>query len=133
MSRASRLLPLFAVLLLATPAMAAAPALAALKTGFRPGMWNVSRIGEQESSGKPICVRSMERLLTAGRAGRACNFTVITDTQSEGVVHYRCEGGLSGRTVIRRDTAALYTIMAQGIEKGMPFAARTEWRRTGDC
>lgn len=116
------------------PAAATTPlSLTTLKAGFQPGRWSVSNIGERASSGTELCITSAERLLTRGRAANACNFTVITDTENETIVTYRCKGGLSGRTALRRDMADLYTMEAQGIENGMPFASRTEWRRIGNC
>ena len=37
------------------------------------------------------------------------------------------------RAEIRRDTGELFTVDAQGIEGGRPFASRTEWSRAGHC
>lgn len=130
-----RFLALFAAAIFGGTATHAAPppSLIALTSGFQVGLWSVSAIGDRAGTGQNFCITAPERLLTRGRATNACNFTVITNTKNESVVTYRCAGGLSGRTALRRDMAGLYTIEAQGIENGMPFASRTEWRRVGNC
>ncbi len=107
----------------------APPPLKAL-TGFQPGQWQVSEIKGSES-GK--CVKDVAELLAGDAVSAGCSFTVITDTEASGVVTYRCPSGRSGRTAIRRDTDELYMIDAQGIRDGLPFASRTEWRRSGGC
>lgn len=122
---------LFAALLVATAAVAAAPPpLAALK-GFRPGAWQVKAVGAESSSSQ--CLADPSPLLIGGRPGQDCSFSVISDGADAATVTYRCAAGRSGRTGIRRDAHGLYVVDAQGLESGHPFANRSEWRRTGDC
>ncbi|MCG2839689.1 hypothetical protein L6Q21_01675 [Sandaracinobacter sp. RS1-74] len=123
------LLPLVAGLL-AGPALAAAPSLQAL-SGWQAGQWRAAEVGGHPAA--PICAASPETMLLAGRPNAGCVFTVIEDTSNMAVVTYRCAGGRQGRTEVRRDTSDLFTVDAQGLEGGRPFASRTEWRRAGRC
>ncbi len=119
-----------AALILSTPVLAAAPALKAL-SGWRAGQWRVAELGGHPSGGQ--CVGNPEAVLLAGRPNAACQFSVIQDDENVGVVTYRCGDGRQGRTEIRRDTADLLTVDAQGVDSGLPFASRTEWSRAGRC
>lgn len=126
-----RMRVLLATSLLASAAVAAsAPQLAALK-GFQPGAWAVKAVGANSSRSQ--CLADPAALLTGGRAGQECSFTVISDGGDAATVTYRCAAGRSGRTELRRDAHGLYVVDAQGLENGHPFANRSEWRRTGDC
>ena len=106
------------------------PELKALQ-GFAPGAWQVTAIGSASSSSQ--CLADASVLLMGGRPGGQCGFSVIADDADSATVTYRCEGGRSGRTVIRRDTKGLFTVDAQGLESGRPFQNRSEWRRSGSC
>ena len=121
--------PLMSVAVMA-PAMAAAPPLKAMN-GWRAGQWRVGSIGGQSAAAQ--CVGDPSAVLLAGRPNAGCQFSVIQDDASTGVVTYRCTDGRQGRTEIRRDTGELFTVDAQGIEGGRPFASRTEWSRAGHC
>ena len=127
-------LPLLSAAVLALlPAVAkaqGAPDLKALQ-GFSPGAWQVTAIGSASSSSQ--CVADASVLLMGGRPGGQCAFSVIADGPDGATVTYRCEGGRSGRTAIRRDTKGLFTVDAQGLEGGRPFQNRSEWRRSGSC
>lgn len=125
-----RLRSLAALLLLATPVAAAAPGLKAL-TGWRPGLWQ-AQAGDGHAAA-PACLAGPESMLLGGRADAGCSFTVIADTDQSAVVTYRCADGRQGRTEVRRDTADIYTVDAQGLEGGRPFAGRSEWRRLKGC
>lgn len=118
-------------LLLVAGSATAAPPLQAMHGTFRPGLWQANEVGE--GAGQTICATAPEQLLTAGRPARACKTTVIANEPNRGVITYQCKGGLSGRTTLRRDAASIYTIDAQGIDRGRPFALLAEWRRIGDC
>jgi hypothetical protein len=116
----------------AAPPVPTVPAMAVLSGGFTPGRWEVKPVGSPKTPARALCIGSAESFLMGGRSGQ-CRFTIISDGPTEAVVTYRCEGGLSGRSDLRRDTAGLYTLETQGIEGGLPFGAREEWRRTGAC
>ena len=121
---------LFLALLVAAPSLATAPALNAL-AGWRAGQWQVGEVGGHPSG--PHCVARPEAMLLAGKPNASCQFSVIQNETSSAVVTYRCADGRQGRTEVRRDTGDLFTVDAQGVEGGRPFASRTEWRRTGSC
>lgn len=121
---------LVALLVLATSARAEPPPLKALD-GFSPGMWRQAPIGG--GAARSQCLADVGVLLTDGRAAPGCAFTVLGNDGANAVVTYRCAGKLSGRTVLRRDAAGIYTTDAQGLEGGLPFAGRSEWRLTGSC
>lgn len=118
--------------LLAAAAGLAAPAppIDALKD-FQPGQWQMKLVGEE--AGASRCVTDSNLLLMGGRAANACSFSLIDNQPQSAVVTYRCTGGRSGRTELRRDAGGLYVVNAQGLEAGLPFANRTEWRRLGKC
>ncbi len=120
-----------AALLLSVAVSADAPPPLAALDGFQPGAWQVKPIGATSSASH--CLADAVPMLTGGRAAQECSFSAITDAPRSATVTYRCAAGRSGRTVIRRDAGGLYVVDAQGLENGLPFAARTEWRRTGDC
>jgi hypothetical protein len=121
---------LLAALSLAAPALAAVPPLKAL-SGWRAGQWRVATLGGHPAAAQ--CVADPGALLLAGRPANGCQFSVIEDEPGSGVVTYRCSDGRQGRTEVRRDTGDLFTVDAQGVEGGRPFASRTEWRRAGSC
>jgi hypothetical protein len=121
---------LAALLLPIAVAADAPPPLAALGD-FQPGAWQVKQIGASSSSSH--CLADAVPLLTGGRPAPGCSFTAISDGPDAATVTYRCGSGRSGRTTIRRDAGSLYTVDAQGLENRLPYAARTEWRRTGSC
>lgn len=122
---------LLVALSLTVPAMASAPALKAL-SGWRGGQWRAGEIGGGHP-GTPQCLRQPDAVLLAGRSNAGCQFSVIQDDANAGVVTYRCSDGRQGRTEVRRDTADLLTVDAQGVENGRPFASRMEWSRAGNC
>jgi hypothetical protein len=118
-------------LLLATAALAVpAPPIDALKD-FRPGQWQMKLVGGPATDSR--CIADPQLLLTGGRPASECTFSLIASQPHSATVTYRCSGGRSGRTEIRRDAHGIYAVASQGLEGGLPFAARTEWRRTGDC
>ncbi len=130
LTRPRRLMFPLALLLAAGPAVAV-PSIQAL-AGWRAGSW-------QERAGKgpplpPVCLTSAERILLGSHGGaRGCGFTVVRDGPDAAGVTYVCEGGRQGRTDLRRDTADVYTVYAQGLADKHPFANRSEWRRIGNC
>ncbi len=70
----------------------------------------------------------------AGRgAGPGCRVVVLRDLPGSATISWTCPDGRSGHSDIRRDAAGIYTIAAQGIEAGLPWASRGEWRRVGPC
>lgn len=126
-----RLMPVFLLALFAaSPSLAASPALRAL-SGWLKGSWQVTDLGDKAVQTR--CVSQPDAMLLANRPDASCQFSVIRDDASSGVVTYRCAEGRQGRTELRRDTAGLFNVDAQGIEGGRPFASRTEWRRVGAC
>ncbi|MFA7440475.1 MAG: hypothetical protein WCZ66_05840 [Sphingomonadaceae bacterium] len=122
-----------ALLLFMADSATAAPPLQAMHGTFRPGLWQVNEVGDGTDKARTICAAAPEQLLTAGRPARACKSTVIANEPGRGIITYQCKGGLSGRTMLRRDAANIYTIDAQGLDRGRPFALLAEWRRVGDC
>ena len=108
----------------------ATPSLRAL-SNWQPGQWQSSGgIGQASVS---ICLQKPDALLLAGRPNSSCRFSTIQDAANAAVVTYQCTEGRQGRTDLRRDTSELYTVDAQGLEGGRPFAGRTEWQRIGAC
>jgi hypothetical protein len=126
-----RLLFLPASLALAAAASADAPLLKAM-ADFEPGRFRTDEVGAG-GKGQSHCIADPDQLLTGGGPAPACQFRVIEDGDAQATVTYRCPGGRSGRTVLRRDAAGIYTLDAQGLANGLPFAARSEWRRVGSC
>jgi hypothetical protein len=114
----------------AVAALAAAPPLEALR-GFQAGQWQVKTIGATDVA--PQCLADAEPMLTGGLRAEGCSFSVIANMKDGATVTYRCEAGRSGRTQIRRDAHGIFKVDAQGLAGGLPFASRTEWRRTGAC
>ncbi len=121
---------LLTLLLAATPVVAQAPTLQALD-GFQPGRWQAKALGTD--AGENLCLMSPEPMLTARHQGQGCSFNSISDGASGAVVTWRCRTGQSGRTALRRDTADIYVVDAQGLDSNLPFSSRTEWRRQGSC
>jgi hypothetical protein len=124
-----RRLPLV-LLAFAAPLLAQMPGLKALE-GFAAGSWTASPVGGGPAQAQ--CLADAGPLLTGGRPAGRCEFRPIEDGAAGAVVTFRCQGSLSGRTAIRRDASGIYTTHAQGIDNGLPFVARSEWRRAGDC
>ncbi len=122
--------PLVALLVPMAVCAQPAPELQALR-GFAPGAWQVTPIGGQ--SGSSQCLQSAAPMLMGGRPGGECSFTVIADGPDGATLTYRCAGGRSGRTMVRRDAKGIFTVDAQGLEGGRPFQSRSEWRRIGIC
>jgi|DewCreStandDraft_4_1066084.scaffolds.fasta_scaffold140367_2 hypothetical protein len=122
-------------LLLSATALAEPPPPLKTLQGWQPGAWTVTPVG----SGGPgrgaqaQCLRDPVRMLTGGRSGGACRFSVHSDNAEGAALTWRCDGGPSGRTELRRDAAGLYTVWVHGLEQGQPFELREEWRRTGAC
>jgi hypothetical protein len=114
---------------LAVPATAAALRCLA---DFEPGGFRMAPMsGGREAT---FCLADPAELAMAGRSGGPqCRVTVVRDGQDSGVLSWSCRDGRSGRSEIRRDAAGIYTIVAQGIEGGLPWASRGEWRRVGSC
>lgn len=125
----SRLIGACVALALAAPA--AAVALRCL-SDFEPGTFRlVPAGGGRETS---LCITDPAELAMAGRSGGPqCRVTVVRDGPDSGVLSWSCRDGRSGRSEVRRDAAGIYTVSAQGIEGGLPWASRGEWRRVGSC
>lgn len=132
------LAPVAAAWALASPdlvARASADPLPAVKVfaqgAFRPGEWALRRAGRPAD--RRLCVLTPERMARAGYfENQDCTYTLLENDADRATVSYRCEGGW-GLTEIRRDARDLYTIDAQGLRDGQPFARRAELSRTGDC
>ena len=121
---------LLALVLSSSVAAQPVPEMQALR-GFAPGAWQVTPIGGQSSSSQ--CLHDPAPMLMGGRPGAECSFTLIADGTDGATLTYRCAGGRSGRTMLRRDAKGIFTVDAQGLEGGRPFQSRSEWRRTGAC
>jgi hypothetical protein len=122
-------LPVFA-LLAAAPLGAQEVALRCL-SDFAPGLY-VARVGREAGPGR--CLANAAELAMAGRTGGpGCRVTMVRDLPEAGTITWSCPDGRSGRSDIRRDAAGIYTVSAQGIEDGLPWASRAEWRRIGPC
>ncbi len=132
-----------ALLLLLAPAALSAPAPAALSdpapaalaasalSDFRAGSWQVAPLGGGAT--RSLCLGSADALLLGARPPGQCSITPISSDADSTVVTWRCAGGASGRTALRRDSAGVYTLHIQGIDAGLPFAEHAEWRRLGAC
>jgi len=116
--------------LLPTGAQAEAPYLKAL-SDWQQGRWLASMVGGR--TGAPICLKDPEALLMGGRPKPGCTYTIIEDRPIQATVTYSCPGGRTGHTVLRRDAGNIYTVDAQGVDGGLPFGDRAEWRRIGNC
>lgn len=125
-----KMLTCLALLLPIAAAADAPPPLAAL-SGFRAGAWQVKPIGATDSVSH--CLADPTPLLVGARRADACQFRIIADEPASATVTYRCAAGRQGRTALRRDAGGLFVVDAQGLADGLPFADRTEWRRTGSC
>lgn len=120
----------FAAFVLLGTAAVAGPSLGAFGT-WRAGVWQQTPEGGRAGAAK--CLDVPVVLLLGGRADAACRFSVIANHPEAASVTYQCADGRQGRTEIRRDTADVYTVDAQGVEAGRPFADRSEWTRLGAC
>lgn len=125
------LLSLLVVPVVAAMAQPIAPK--ALADGFKPGQWRAVDVALNQKSVRTLCLSSAAQMVTDGRPLDGCQMTLLQDAPANAVVRYACESGLSGRTEIRRDAAGIFTIHAQGLDKGHPFASHSEWRRVGAC
>lgn len=123
---------LLSVLLLAMagPAVAQAPALSQMKD-WQAGAWEARPQGQK--SGASRCLAAPDSMLFNGGSGAGCKVTVISDTAGKGAISYSCPDGRSGRTDVRRDNEDTYMVDAQGVDSGLPFATRIDWRRVGAC
>lgn len=127
--------PIFAALLmlpLAADAAATGTAFPRLKplADFRPGAWDMRADGGEP---RTLCLRDPGALLTGGRPASGCTMTVLSDGVEDAALSYSCRSGRTGRTDLRRTASGLYDSRVQGVDGKLPFAARMEWRRTGDC
>jgi hypothetical protein len=128
---------LIAAFLLAAPAAAEAPALAPAKltvfaSGWSPGEWKQTEPGS--TSSERMCVSRVEQMLVPARVSLAsCRLTVVQNTADRAAFTYACPTGNLGRTDIRRDAEGVYVVVAQGIDGGLPFEMRGEFRRLGAC
>jgi len=124
------LVPFLLLALLPAGARAEAPFLKAL-ADWQQGRWLASMVGGR--TGAPICLTEPEALLTGGRPKPGCTYTIIEDRPTQATVTYICPGGRTGHTVLRRDAGNIYTVDAQGVDGGLPFGDKAEWRRIGNC
>lgn len=127
------LLALAGAFALGSAAMADAPGLRTTRSGFQPGKWQVSSVGFGDDAGRSICIRNAGSFLLGGKPNNQCMFNVISDDDVNAVVTYKCASGMSGRTALRMDAAGLFTMDVQGIEGGLPYGGRSEWKRVGSC
>lgn len=121
--------------LLALITLAASPVAAQngdVIAGFAPGLYAANPIGSGGVAHQE-CLPKAGALVTGGRPAGACSFKTISTQGPQTVITWRCEGGVSGRTSVRRDSAGVYTVHLQGVGGGLPFAEHAEWRRLGDC
>jgi len=123
-------LPLLILCLLPAGVQAGAPDLKPL-ADWQQGRWLASMVGGRTAA--PICLKDPEALLAGGRPKPGCTYSIIEDRPTQATVTYRCPGGRTGHTVVRRDAGNIYTVDAQGVDDGLPFGDRAEWRRIGNC
>lgn len=119
-----------AMLLLATPGVAQAPAALA---SLQNGIWELRDVGRSSGSPEHICVRNAERLIQIHHAGNACPRRVLSSDSRSVTIRYECSGSGWGRTTLNVETPRLARIDTQGIDGGSPFHNVYEARRTGDC
>lgn len=99
---------------------------------FQPGRWRIVEAGHPDHP-RGRCLPDRQTLLTGGRRAAECRFIIVRNDNNDAAVTYQCAGGLSGRTDLRREAEGLLTLTTQGLEGGLPFARREEWRRVGEC
>ena len=80
-----------------------------------------------------ICARDGRAFIQLRHSDANCRRFVVEEGPSEVTVQYTCRGNGYGRTSIRRESARLAQIEAQGIAGGTPFQFTAEARRVGPC
>lgn len=87
----------------------------------------------REGGMQRICLADAMRLLQLKHPDIPCDRVVVEDTPSAVTVQYTCRGRGYGRTRVRRESAQLVQVEAQGISDGLPFEFSAEGRRVGTC
>lgn len=112
-------------------AVAAGAAELGMLRQLEPGLWSV-RYREGAGASK-ICVRTGTELLALNPPAANCRRSIVEDGTSQVVVQDSCRGNGYARTSVRRESAKLVQISAQGFGRGVPFTISAEARRTGSC
>lgn len=118
-----------ALILLATPGAAQAPA---ALSGLQSGNWELRNLG-RSGARTQICVRNPARLLQIRHAGQSCPRRVLSENSRSVTIRYECSGSGWGQTKVSVETPRLARIDTQGIDNGNPFHNIYEARRTGEC
>ena len=114
--------------LAATFAAAAAGPL--LLAQAEPGMWEVSRPGQQPIL---LCVADPAILAQFEHRAASCERDLLTEAGSTAKIHYTCEGGGFGSSSLTMITPRSLRVETQGISDNSPFKYKFQARRTGDC
>lgn len=116
---------------LAPPVSAARAKLASLDR-LQPGLWEL-RMRDKSGGVEKLCLQSGRQLIQLRHPALQCDQLVLTQSDSEVIMHYTCHGQGYGRTHIRSESDQLIQIDSQGIAGGAPFAFAAEARRIGNC
>lgn len=87
----------------------------------------------REGGVQRMCLADPMRLIQLRHPDIPCDRLVVEDSPSAVTVQYTCRGRGYGRTRIRRESAQLVQVEAQGISDGLPFEFAAEGRRVGVC
>jgi hypothetical protein len=118
--------------LLALPAYAAAPSLAALGK-LEKGRWQVREL-DNATPATSLCIGDPEVLLRyEHRSFPACTSEVLDSAPAAGTIQYSCKGRGFGHSHLRVETPRTVRVDTQGFSNGRPFSYRLEARRTGAC
>lgn len=118
--------------LLAVGALALGGAAPAALRGVAGGSWEVSRSANGRDATR-LCVADPAMLAQFEHRGGACTRVILSDKQSETVIHYTCQGGDFGRTRVTVITPRSLRLDTQGISRGLPFSYQLHARRAADC
>jgi hypothetical protein len=120
------------IALLALPAHAAAPAIAALNT-LEKGRWQVREL-DGATTPAALCLGNPEVLVRFPHRGDPlCALEVLASGPAAATVQYSCKGRGFGHSHLRVETPRSVRVDTQGFRAGRPFSHRLEARRTGAC
>lgn len=100
--------------------------------GVAAGQWEVSRSATGHDPVR-LCVADPAALAQFEHRAAPCTRVILSDRQSELVVHYTCPTGEFGRTRVTVLTPRSLRLDTQGISGGLPFSYQLHARRVGDC
>ena len=111
-------------------AVAAAAAGPLLLSQAEPGMWEVSRPGQQPIL---LCVADPAILAQFEHRAGTCERDLVSEAGAVAKIHYTCDGGGFGSSSLTMLTPRSLRVETQGISDNSPFKYKFQARRTGDC